>query len=420
MEKLHIKGGTPLQGEVKISGAKNSVLPMLTATLLTDEQMVIRNVPHLHDVTTINTLLGQMGVSVVMTDQFDLHVQSDDIKSLFVPYDIVRTMRASILVLGPMVARYGEAVVSLPGGCAIGTRPVNIHLDGLRQMGATVTIEDGYIKATTHGKRLRGAHIVLSHVTVTGTENLLMAAVLAEGETIIENAAHEPEVVDLANCLVAMGGKITGQGTSTITVLGCRRLKGCTYSVLPDRIEAGTFLVAAATTGGHIRLNKINPNLLDAVLQKLEQVGAEIQVGENFIELKMAKRAQATDIETDPYPAFPTDMQAQFTSLNSIAQGSAVVTEKIFDNRFMHVLELQRMGADIQVKGNTVIVRGVDQLMGTSVMATDLRASASLIIAGLAAKGETMVDRIYHIDRGYECIEEKLKKLGANIQRIYS
>lgn len=418
MEKLYIRGGTPIQGEVNISGAKNAVLPMLTATLLTNDEVVICNVPHLHDVTTINTLLGQLGVSVAMTDQLDLHVRSDNVQSFFVPYDIVKTMRASILVLGPMVARYGQAEVSLPGGCAIGTRPVNIHLDGLRQMGADIEIEEGYIKATTRNKRLHGAHIVLSHVTVTGTENLLMAATLAEGETIIENAAHEPEVVDLANCLIKMGAKISGHGTSKIKVTGCEKLHGCTYTVLPDRIEAGTFLVAAAITRGDIRLNNINPGLLDAVLQKLEQAGANIKSGKDFIELSMSKRPQSIDIETAPYPAFPTDMQAQFTTLNAVAQGSAVITENIFDNRFMHTFELQRMGADITVRDNNAIIKGVDHLVGTSVMATDLRASASLIIGGLAAQGETIVDRVYHIDRGYECIEEKLKKLGADIRRI--
>ncbi len=418
MEKLYIQGGKPLQGEISVSGAKNAVLPVLAATLLTEDRMLIRNVPHLHDVTTINTLLRQLGVSVVVSDQMVLQVQADEVRSLFVPYDIVKTMRASILVLGPMLARYGTAEVSLPGGCAIGARPVDMHLDGLRQMGADIVIRDGYIKAKVIGRHLRGARIVLSNVTVTGTENLLMAAVLARGETIIENAAREPEVVDLANCLVKMGADINGQGTSVIKIRGCSKLKGCAFSILPDRIEAGTFLVAAAITGGKIRLNKIYPELMEAVLLKLEECGAYINTGDDYVELEMKQRPNGVNIMTAPYPAFPTDMQAQFTSLNSIACGSSIITEKVFDNRFMHAFEIQRMGGDIQVRGNCAIVNGVDKLTGTSVMATDLRASASLILAGLVAEGKTIVDRVYHIDRGYECIEEKLMRLGADIQRV--
>ena len=418
MEKLCIKGGRRLEGEISISGAKNAVLPILAATLLTEDQMQIENVPHLHDVTTINTLLGQLGVSVTMLDQMHLQVQSGSLRSLFVPYDIVKTMRASILVLGPMLARYGAAEVSLPGGCAIGTRPVDMHLNGLRQMGAEIKIEDGYIKAKVSGKRLKGTHILLDSVTVTGTENLLMAAVLAEGKTTIENAAREPEVVDLADCLIKMGANISGHGTSTIEIIGCSRLKGCSFSVLPDRIEAGTFLVAAAITGGKVRLNKIRPNLMEAVLLKFEECGAHINTGADYIELEMNQRPRGVDITTSPYPAFPTDMQAQFTSLGAISEGTSIINEKIFNSRFMHALEIQRMGADISVQKNCAIVNGVEKLTGTRVMATDLRASASLILAGLVAEGETTVDRVYHIDRGYECIEEKLMQLGANIRRV--
>ena len=418
MEKLCIKGGVPLEGEVRISGAKNAVLPILAATLLTREDMTIHNVPHLHDVTTTIELLRQMGVSVVMSEKMSLEVNAANIKSLFAPYEVVRTMRASILVLGPMLARYHEAKVSLPGGCAIGTRPVNFHLDALRSMGAEIEIKDGYINAKVAGG-LKGRRVVLSSVTVTGTENLLMAATLAKGETVIENAAREPEVVDLADCLIKMGAQIEGHGTSKIIVQGRKELHGCSFRVLPDRIEAGTFLVAAAITGGKIKVNNIRADLLDSILLKLEECGASISIGEDYIELDMHRnRPKGVDIITEPYPAFPTDMQAQFISLNSVAEGSSVITETIFEGRFMHVLEMQRMGANIYVQSNHAFVTGVNNLNGTSVMATDLRASASLILSGLVAEGETIVDRIYHIDRGYECIEEKLLQLGANIQRV--
>ena len=418
MEQLCIKGGKPLIGEVCISGAKNAVLPILAATLLTDDVMTIHNVPHLHDVTTTVELLRQMGVTIIMSDQMALEVDASSINNLFAPYDVVKTMRASILVLGPMLARHRRAKVSLPGGCAIGTRPVNLHLDALRLMGAKIEIKDGYIYAKT-SRRLQGRRIVLSSVTVTGTENLLMAATLAEGETVIENAAREPEVVDLANCLINMGAKIEGQGTSKIVVQGCSELSGCTFSVLPDRIEAGTFLVAGVITGGKIKVKNVQPDLLDSILFKLEECGASLDIGKDYIELDMrGKRPKAINVITEPYPAFPTDMQAQFISLNSIAEGASVITETIFESRFMHALEMQRMGADISVQSNHAFVNGVEKLRGTSVMATDLRASASLILSGLVAEGETIVDRIYHIDRGYECIEEKLSQLGADIQRV--
>ena len=377
MEKLCIKGGVPLEGEVRISGAKNAVLPILAATLLTREDMTIHNVPHLHDVTTTIELLRQMGVSVVMSEKMSLEVNAANIKSLFAPYEVVRTMRASILVLGPMLARYHKAKVSLPGGCAIGTRPVNFHLDALRSMGAEIEIKDGYINAKVDGG-LKGRRVVLSSVTVTGTENLLMAATLAKGETVIENAAREPEVVDLADCLIKMGAQIEGHGTSKIIVQGCKELHGCSFRVLPDRIEAGTFLVAAAITGGKIKVNNIRADLLDSILLKLEECGASISIGEDYIELDMHRnRPKCVDIITEPYPAFPTDMQAQFISLNSVAEGSSVITETIFEGRFMHVLEMQRMGANIYLQSNHAFVTGVNNLNGTSVMATDLRASAS-------------------------------------------
>ncbi|MDQ4147849.1 MAG: UDP-N-acetylglucosamine 1-carboxyvinyltransferase [Pseudomonadota bacterium] len=419
MEKLLITGGRPLQGEVRISGAKNAVLPILAAALLADSPMRVGNVPHLHDVTTTMELLGRMGVSLMVDERMNIEVDTSTIESFFAPYELVRTMRASILVLGPLLARFGRAEVSLPGGCAIGTRPVDLHLHGLAAMGATIDVEGGYIRA--RAAKLKGINLVMDSVTVTGTENLMMAATLARGSTVIENAAREPEVADLANCLNAMGAQITGAGSDTLIIEGVRSLHGCHYDVLPDRIETGTFLVAAAITGGKVRLKSTQPKLLDAILQKLEEAGAALSTGPDWIALDMrGKRPKATDIHTAPYPAFPTDMQAQFTALNAVAEGGGVVTETIFENRFMHVQEMQRMGANIRVEGNSAIIRGVKQLKAAPVMATDLRASASLILAGLVAKGETMVDRIYHIDRGYECIEEKLAALGANIRRVPS
>ncbi|HKF95594.1 MAG TPA: UDP-N-acetylglucosamine 1-carboxyvinyltransferase [Gammaproteobacteria bacterium] len=417
MEKLFITGGRPLQGEIRISGAKNAVLPILAATLLADSPMRIGNVPHLHDVTTTMELLGRMGVSLLVDERMNIEIETSDIDAFVAPYELVKTMRASILVLGPLLARFGQAEVSLPGGCAIGSRPVDLHLRGLAAMGASIDVEGGYIRA--RAAKLRGANLVMDSVTVTGTENLMMAAALAQGKTVIENAAREPEVVDLANCLSAMGANITGAGTDKLTIEGVETLRGCYYNVLADRIETGTFLVAAAITGGKVRLKQTAPRLLDAVLQKLEEAGAEINTGFDWIELDMqGKRPRAIDIRTAPYPAFPTDMQAQFTALNAVASGGGAVTETVFENRFMHVQEMQRMGADIHVEGNSAITRGVEKLKAAPVMATDLRASASLILAGLVAKGETVVDRIYHIDRGYECIEEKLATLGANIRRV--
>jgi len=417
VEKLFITGGRPLQGEIRISGAKNAVLPILAATLLADSPMRIGNVPHLHDVTTTMELLGRMGVSLLVDERMNIEVETSDIDAFVAPYELVKTMRASILVLGPLLARFGQAEVSLPGGCAIGSRPVDLHLRGLAAMGASIDVEGGYIRA--RAAKLRGANLVMDSVTVTGTENLMMAAALAQGKTVIENAAREPEVVDLANCLSAMGANITGAGTDKLTIEGVETLRGCYYNVLADRIETGTFLVAAAITGGKVRLKQTAPRLLDAVLQKLEEAGAEINTGFDWIELDMqGKRPRAIDIRTAPYPAFPTDMQAQFTALNAVASGGGAVTETVFENRFMHVQEMQRMGADIHVEGNSAITRGVEKLKAAPVMATDLRASASLILAGLVAKGETVVDRIYHIDRGYECIEEKLATLGANIRRV--
>ncbi len=419
MDKLLITGGTRLEGEIRISGAKNAALPIIVSTLLADEPVTICNVPHLHDITTTMELLGRMGVQITINEKMSVEVDSSTIKELVAPYELVKTMRASILVLGPLLARHGEAEVSLPGGCAIGSRPVNLHIHGLEAMGADITVENGYIKARC--KRLKGAKLVMDLVTVTGTENLMMAATLAEGTTIIENAAREPEVVDLANCLNCMGAKISGAGTDTITIEGVERLGGAHYKVLPDRIETGTFLVAAAITGGKVKLKDTSPGLLDAVLAKLQEAGADIETGEDWISLDMhQRRPKSVDICTAPYPAFPTDMQAQFTVMNALATGSAAITETVFENRFMHVQELQRMGADINLKGNTAFSAGVDELNGAPVMATDLRASASLVIAGLVARGETAVERIYHIDRGYECIEEKLQLLGAQIRRVPS
>ena len=420
MDKLLIEGGISLRGEIRIAGAKNSALPILAATLLTQDTVQICNLPHLFDITTMIELLGCMGVQPIIDEKLNVEVNSSSITSFSAPYELVKTMRASILVLGPLLTRYGRAEVALPGGCAIGSRPVNLHISALQKMGADIVVEDGYIKASVNGK-LKGATIFMDMVTVTGTENVMMAATLADGQTIIENAAREPEVVDLANCLVKMGADITGQGSDTIIINGVNELKGCSYSVMPDRIETGTYLIAAAATRGHIKVKDTRPDILESVLSKLEQVGAEIKVGENWIELNMhGQRPKSVSLRTAPYPAFPTDMQAQFTALNSIAIGTGSITETVFENRFMHVHEMNRMGASIKVEGNTVIVEGVETLRGAPVMATDLRASASLIIAGLVSDSVTTVDRIYHIDRGYECIEEKLQLLGARIRRIAS
>jgi len=417
MAKIIVEGGVPLNGEVWISGAKNAVLPILSATLLADGPSVIGNVPHLHDVTTTMELLGQMGVDLIVDERMHIHADSTKATSCFAPYDLVKTMRASILVLGPLVARFGHAEVSLPGGCAIGTRPVDLHIKGLEALGAQITVEAGYIKA--RAKRLRGARIVLDLVTVTGTENIMMAAALAHGTTVIENAAQEPEVVDLANFLIAMGADIEGAGSATIIVHGVETLKGCHYAVLPDRIETGTFLVAGAISGGRVLLKRARPKTLDCVLQKLEEAGAHLNVTEDSVELDMrGNRPKAVSVTTAPYPAFPTDMQAQFTALNSVAEGVGMITETVFENRFMHVQELRRLGADIRLHGNTAVITGVAEMTGAPLMATDLRASASLVLAGLAAKGETVIDRVYHIDRGYECIEEKLSALGARIRRL--
>ena len=418
MDKLVITGGQRLDGDIRISGAKNAALPILAATLLADEPVTVGNLPHLQDVTTLIELLGRMGVHVVIDDRMNVEVNATTIKELTAPYELVKTMRASILVLGPMVAHFGKASVSLPGGCAIGSRPVDIHLRGLEAMGAEIEVANGYVNASVDG-RLKGARIVMDVVTVTGTENLMMAAALADGTTYLENAAREPEVVDLANFINAMGGKISGAGTDTIVIEGVERLTGCHHQVVADRIETGTYLIAAAITGGRIKTKDTVPGILDAVLQKLEEAGAKITVGDDWIELDMeGRRPKAVSLRTAPYPAMPTDMQAQFMALNLVAEGTSTIVETIFENRFMHVQEMNRMGADIEVQGNTAICRGVEQLTGAPVMATDLRASASLVIAALAASGETTVDRIYHIDRGYECIEEKLQSLGAIIRRV--
>ena len=417
MAKIVISGGEPLQGDIQISGAKNAVLPILAAGLLADEPVGIGNVPHLRDVTTTMELLGCMGVELVVDDRMTIHIDPRTIERFYAPYELVKTMRASILVLGPLVARYGQAEVSLPGGCAIGSRPVDQHIRGLSALGAEVVVENGYIKA--RAERLRGARIVMDMVTVTGTENIMMAATLATGTTVIGNAAQEPEVTDLANCLNAMGAQIEGAGTPIITIHGVERLHGCHYDVLPDRIETGTFLVAAAITGGRVRTRNARPSSLDAVLAKLEQTGAQISTGEDWIELDMrGGRPRAVDIATAPYPAFPTDMQAQFTALNCVADGVGMITETVFENRFMHVHELHRLGADICLEGNTAIIKGVKYLSGAPTMATDLRASACLVLAGLVARGDTTVGRMYHIDRGYENIEEKLATLGAKIRRL--
>ena len=417
MDKLQITGGVPLEGETRISGAKNATLPILAAALLADGPVTIGNVPHLHDVTTMIELLARMGVTVTVDERMRIEVDPGSIKECFAPYELVKTMRASILVLGPLVARYGRADVSLPGGCAIGARPVNIHVAGLQAMGADIHIEGGYIRA--RAGRLRGARLLLDTVTVTGTENLMMAATLADGETVIENAAREPEVVDLANFLISMGAQIQGAGTGKIVVNGVKALHATQYEVLPDRIEAGTYLVAGAITGGHIRLKNTRPEHLDAVLGKLSEAGATIGTGPNWVELDMrGRRPRSVDVRTAPYPAFPTDMQAQFAALDTVANGVGTVVETIFENRFMHMLEMRRMGAEIRLEGNTAIIHGVKELTAAPVMATDLRASASLVLAGLIARGRTDIERIYHIDRGYEAIEEKLAQLGAQIRRV--
>jgi UDP-N-acetylglucosamine 1-carboxyvinyltransferase len=419
MEKLIIKGNVPLNGEIKISGAKNAALPILAATLLTGETVQIGNIPHLHDVTTIVRLLGQMGVNITLNEHSQIEARAEKLDSYHAPYDLVRTMRASVLVLGPLVSRFGEARVALPGGCAIGSRPVDQHLKGLEAMGAEITIDQGDIIAKA--KRLHGANIIMDMVTVTGTENLMMAAVLAQGQTVLHNAAREPEVEDLANFLNTLGAKITGAGTSTITIDGVEKLGGGRYDVMPDRIETGTYLAAAMVTRGKVKVKNTRPDLLGAVLVKFEEAGATIEMGPDWISLDMkGEQPRAVNVSTAPYPAFPTDMQAQMMTVNTVAKGTGVITETIFENRFMHVQELQRMGADIALKGNTAICTGTDKLHGAPVMATDLRASASLVLAGLAAKGETIIDRIYHIDRGYECIEEKLTQLGAQIHRLPS
>lgn len=419
MDKLVIKGGAPLQGEIRISGAKNAALPILAATLLTDEPMLIGNIPHLHDITTTMELLGRMGSELVIDERMNIEVNNRNITSLYAPYELVKTMRASILALGPLLSRYGKAEVSLPGGCEIGQRPVNVHLEGLVAMGAKLEVKNGYIRA--QAQRLNGARIRLDLVTVTGTENLMMAATLADGVTVIENAAQEPEVTDLANCLNSMGARIKGAGTSRIEVEGVSELHGVRYEVLPDRIEIGTYLVAAAMTGGSIKLKNAREPLLSAVLQKLREAGCETLVDNGAISLKEQRaRPKAVDIDTAPFPGFPTDMQAQFTAMNCIAEGRGAIVENIFENRFMHVRELQRMGADLSLQGNRVVVNGVDKLKGAAVTAKDLRASASLILAGLAAEGETLIKQVHHIDRGYETIEEKLTQLGADIKRLPS
>ena len=419
MDKLIITGGARLSGELRISGAKNAALPILAATLLSATPVSVGNIPHLHDITTTMELLGRMGVRLLVDEKMNIEVDASTITSYEAPYELVRTMRASILVLGPLLARFGEAHVSLPGGCAIGTRPVDIHLNGLIKMGANITVEGGFIHAKT--ARLKGCRLVLEQITVTGTENLLMAATLAEGTTIIENAAKEPEVTDLAHFLNAMGAKISGIGTDVLVIEGVEKLgvENLHYDILPDRIETGTYLIAAAITGGKVKLKNTRPDILDAVLEKLVEAGAEITTGEDWIQLDMhGKKPKAVSLRTAPYPAFPTDMQAQFIAMNCIADGVGIVTETIFENRFMHVQELQRMGADIRLESNTAICTGAKKLTGAPVMATDLRASASLVVAALVAEGDTLVDRIYHIDRGYDHIEEKLSQLGATIRRV--
>lgn len=419
MDKLIISGGHRLDGEIRISGAKNAALPILAASLLASAPVTVCNLPHLHDITTMIELFGRMGIQPVIDEKLSVEIDPRTIQTLVAPYDLVKTMRASILVLGPMVAHFGQAEVALPGGCAIGTRPVDLHIRGLEALGAEITVEDGYIKAKAPEGGLRGGNFFFDIVSVTGTENIMMAATLAKGRTVLENSAREPEIVDLANCLIAMGAKIQGAGTDTIIIDGVEKLGGAIYNVMPDRIETGTYLVAAAVTGGRVKLKDTDPTILEAVLSKLQEAGAEITTGEDWIELNMhGKRAKAVSVRTAPYPAFPTDMQAQFIALNALAEGTGTVIETIFENRFMHALEMQRMGAKIQIEGNTAIVTGIAKLKAAPVMATDLRASASLVIAALMAEGDTLIDRIYHIDRGYECIEEKMQLLGAKIRRV--
>ena len=416
MDRLSIIGGTPLQGEIRISGAKNAALPLMCASLLSKQPLRLTNLPHLHDVTTLLSLLRQLGVEVSLDDRMGMELHAERIDKPFAPYDMVKTMRASILVLGPLVARFGHARVSLPGGCAIGQRPVDLHIKGLQAMGARIEVEHGYIDATT--RRLQGTRIVMEMVTVTGTENLMMAATLADGRTVLENAAREPEVVDLAQCLNAMGAKITGAGTDVITIDGVAALHGASHRIMPDRIETGTFLAATAAAGGSVRLRDTDARYLDSVVDKLREAGAQITSEDNAIRIEMSRRPKAVNLRTAPYPAFPTDMQAQLMTLDTISEGTGVITETIFENRFMHAQELRRLGAEIETTGNTAVVRGVAKLTGANVMATDLRASASLVIAGLVAEGETVIDRIYHLDRGYEAIEEKLAALGARVKRV--
>ena len=417
MDALLIHGGNPLAGEVRISGAKNAALPILTASLLAVEPLRLGNVPHLKDISTMLALLGHMGVRVTLDDQNRVTLCGESIPHKEAPYEMVKTMRAAILVLGPTLARFGEARVSLPGGCAIGSRPVDLHIKGLQAMGADIQIEHGYIHARC--KRLKGARIVMDVVTVTGTENLMMAATLAEGTTVLENAAREPEVVDLARCLAAMGANVEGAGSDVITIHGVYKLHGADYSVMADRIETGTFLVAAAMTGGRVRATHAQPDTLEAVIAKLREAGAKVETGPDWIEVESDGKLKSVDVRTAPHPAFPTDMQAQFMAMNCIADGAASITETIFENRFMHVQELRRLGANIEVSGHTALVRGVPRLDGAIVMATDLRASACLVLAGLIAAGETTIERIYHLDRGYERIEEKLTQLGARIKRVH-
>ena len=418
MDKLLIKGNNELNGEITASGAKNSALPILAASLLADSPMKVGNLPHLNDVTTMIELLGSMGIEIMLNEDMDVNVNPSSIKNLNARYELVKTMRASILVLGPLLAKFNKARVALPGGCAIGSRPVNLHIEAMRRMGASISLEEGYINAKSEG-RLKGTTIDFDPVSVTATENVLMAASLAEGKTIINNAAKEPEVVDLADCLNKMGANIRGQGTDRVVIEGVKTLEGCEFSVIPDRVETATYLTAVAMTGGSIKMKSTRPNTVESVLSKLREAGAVIESGEDWLSLKMDKeRPKATSLTTGPYPSFPTDMQAQFIALNSIARGTATVTENVFDNRFMHVQEIARMGGKISLKGNTAIIEGIKSLVGAPVMATDLRASASLVLAGLVAKGTTQIDRIYHLDRGYERIEEKLRMLGADIERI--
>ena len=418
MDKLLIKGGSLLNGTIYASGAKNSALPILAASLLADSPLRVGNLPHLNDVTTMLELLGSMGVEVMLSDEMEVQVDTSNIKNLNARYELVKTMRASILVLGPLLAKFQQATVALPGGCAIGSRPVNLHIEAMRAMGAEINIEDGNIKASVNG-RLKGAKILFEPVSVTATENVLMAASLAEGTTIIENAAREPEVIDLANCLIEMGANIKGAGSDQIIIEGVEQLNGASFSVMPDRVEVGTYLTAVAMTGGRVKIKSAKPEYLSSVISKLERTGAEITLGDDWVEIYMDKsKPKAVSLTTGPYPSFPTDMQAQFVSLNSIAQGNSTVTETVFENRFMHVQEIARMGGNITLKGNTAVIEGIGRLQGAPVMATDLRASASLVLAGLVAEGATVIDRIYHIDRGYERIEEKLKMLGADIERI--